>query len=147
MLNKAKLQIELFKNLVYRTRTVAYCKGDQEVYFTMDGYTAFSLPEMDVCLDLGKMQMLESMKELFVISEKDQEVSKIKTIRELRMGEFCYEMKCDQFSVFAKKTLFDKYYDNHRLFCESPELPIKLVSNVTGKVEALVLPVRIRESE
>lgn len=147
MFNKAKLQIELFKNLVNRSRTVAYCKVDQEVYFTMDGYTAFYLPEVDVCLDLGKMQALESMKELFVVSEKDLEVHKTKTIRELNRGELGYEMKCDQFSVFANKNLFDKYYGGHKLFCESPKSPIKLVSNVTGKVEALVLPVKVREGE
>ena len=113
----------------------------------MDGYTAFSLPEMDVCIDLRKMQTLESMKELFVVSEKDQEVNKTKTILELNRSELGYEMKCDQFSVFAKKALFDKYYGDHRLFCESPLSPIKLVSNITGKVEALVLPVKVKGAE
>ena len=68
-MNKAQLQTEAFKHLVTRRNPVAYERDDGDVYITFDGYSAFSVPEKDVCIDTSKMRHMPSLKQLFMLGD------------------------------------------------------------------------------
>ena len=44
--------------------------------------------------------------------------------------------------VYVRKSFIDPYFEDQTLYAESRLSPVKMVNNITGEVEAVVLPTR-----
>lgn len=138
-MNQAKLQIDLFKELVKTPERVRYTKLGEYICFTPDIYSGFSLPTNQVCIDLRKAQEIPSLKEHFEVTKKDREVSATNIYVQCASC-IARKLKSDTFSVYVDKSLFDRYYSGQEIYCESPISPVKLVSD-NRRVEAVIMPV------
>lgn len=140
MFDSNKLQTEIFKKVLVRNTHARYSDDDGFVCFTADGYSAFRIPKNDVCIDLSKMMRLDNLKDHFYIGETAKEI-KITKICEHTPKDMLIKLEGNGVEVWAAKRFIDQYYDDQRLYIELESTPIKFVSMVTDKVEAIVLPV------
>ncbi|GKI15117.1 hypothetical protein CE91St44_16020 [Oscillospiraceae bacterium] len=140
----ADLQIDMFKHHIKCPGSVCYATEGEYIYFSIDGISAFALPANEVCIDLKKLREIESLKKHFMLTKKDREVQP--TGIYVQCADCLNrKLKCDTFSVYVKKTLFDRY-TYQKLYCESPVSPVKLVPK-DNRVTAVVLPVRVMGDE
>lgn len=140
----ADLQIDMFKRHIKCPGSVRYAIEGEYIYFSIDGISAFALPANEVCINLKKLRGIESLKKHFMLTKKDREVQPT-SIYVQCADCLNRKLKCDTFSVYVKKALFDRY-TYQKLYCESPVSPVKLVSK-DNRVTAVVLPVRVMGDE
>lgn len=149
-MNKAQLQTEAFKALVTRRNPVAYERDDGDVYITFDGYSAFSVPASDVCIDTSKMRAMPSLKELFMLDDGYTEAKLTKhcamfdanggIIREYRAIDDASK------SAWVRESLMKRYCsEEYTAYIRDHLCAIKFVNRATGKVDHIILPVRVCE--
>lgn len=147
-MNYAKLQMESIKALASQSYAVAYTTYAGMVFFTNDGYSAFGIPNEMCFLNLSKARRLDRLKDYFAIdSKKDKLVKKTKIQLQDSRGVILKLKAENDFSVYVRRFLFEKFFDGHTLYCAGPTEPVKMVNDVTNQVEALVLPIRHYDSE
>lgn len=147
MKNLDKLQIEAFKELIGRSKSLRYSPDGNMVYLSFDGFRAFAVPKKDVCIDLDKAVLLDGLKQFFRLDEKDVELKQTEHCDITREGKYLLELAGENFSVWVNKAFFDRYYDGQKILCSSPVSPVKFVSRVGEIVEAIILPVRRNEKD
>ena len=140
-MNTSKLQIETVKAMTTQSSRVYSSELEGDVILTFDGYSAYRLSPAQCCVDLSKAKKLDTMKDFFLLGKDDKQVSKSPLQYCTRDG-ILYGFKGENFTVWVKKALYEKFADDQEVWCSSPISPVKLVSKVTGKVEAIVLPTR-----
>ena len=143
-MNIAKLQIETAKELLRYKSCVRYCIDGGEVYFTYDAISAFSIPEKYVILDLARIKSADTIKSMFSIDKDDQEVKPTGILKKTE-GRTIMELCGEKVRVWVNESLFKRYYEQHQIICSESLSPVKFVNRATKKVEAVVLPVRVRE--
>ena len=142
----ADLQIDMFKRHIKCPGSVRYAIEGEYIYFSIDGISVFATPASEVCIDLNKVREFADMKKYCTITKKDREVQPTGIYVQCA-GCLNRKLKCDTFSVYVKKALFDRYYTGlQKLYCESPVSPVKLVSK-DNRVTAIILPVRVMGDE
>lgn len=147
MKNLDKLQIEAFKELIGRSKSLRYSPDGNMVYLSFDGFRAFAVPKKDVCIDLDKAVLLDGLKQFFRLDEKDVELKQTEHCDITREGKYLLELAGEKFSVWVNKAFFDRYYDGQKICCSSPVSPVKFMSQVGEIVEAIILPVRRNEKD
>lgn len=147
-MDKAKLQVEAFKALVVHRALVSYeCNGG-DVYITFDGYSAFLVPAEDVCIDISKMRHMPSLKNLFARSEGYCEAQLTKRcamfnanggiIREYHAVDAVTKR------VWVRESMMKRYDSEKYTAYIRDELDVvKFVNQATGKVDHIILPVRV----
>lgn len=139
------LQIETFKALVTGDKAVRYCVDGERVLLTMDGYSAFAVPEKSLCIDLKKMSPFEAIKPHFTLTENDVPV-KITNVFMSGNGGTLVRMKSDTFDLWIKKAFYEKYgKDSLAAYCAGPREPVKFTGISSDVVDAIVLPVYVSE--
>lgn len=146
MKKSISLQLDVFKAILNHDRRAAYCLIDDRVAFTTEGYAAFSIPQNQCFIDLGKVHELKGLGQYFSIADDDRFIHLTKIEANLRIGRFC-KLACDKFNVWANRALFTKYYDGQEIYCSSPKSPIKFYSSVSNQVEAILLPVQVNDPD
>lgn len=146
MKKSISLQLDVFKEILNQNRRVAYCLMDDRVAFTMEGYAAFSIPQNQCFIDLGKVRELKSLGLYFSIADDDRIIQLTKIEANVRIGRLS-KLACDNFNVWVNRTLFTKYYDGQEIYCSSPKSPIKFYSSVSNQVEAILLPVQVNDPD
>lgn len=148
-MNKAQLQTEAFKTLVTRRNPVAYERDDGDVYITFDGYSAFSVPEKDVCLDTSKMRPMPSLKNLFVLDDGYTEAKLTKRCTMYANGGILREYRAVDDaakSVWVRESMMKRYCSEKCTAYIRDQLgAVKFVNRATGKVDHIILPVRVCE--
>lgn len=149
-MNKAQLQTEAFKALVTRRNPVAYERDDGDVYITFDGYSALSVPEKDLCIDTSKIRAMPSLKQLFVLGDGYTEAKLTKRcamfnanggiLREYRAIDDASK------SVWVRESMMKRYCSEECTAYIRDQLgAAKFVNRATGKVDHIILPVRVCE--
>ncbi len=147
-MDKAKLQVEAFKALVVHRAFVAYECNDGDAYITFDGYSAFLVPAEDVCIDVLKMRHMPSLKNLFELSKGYCEARLTKRcamfnanggiLREYRAVDDAAK------HVWVRESMMKRYNSEKYTAYIRDELgAVKFVNQATGKVDHIVLPVRV----
>lgn len=149
-MTKAQLQVEAFKALVTRKTLVSYEYDAGDVYITFDGCSAFAVPKQDVCIDMLKMHHMPSLRRFFSLDDGYVEAELTKRcamfntnggiLREYRARDDASKKVWVQESMMkrCRSEEFTAYIRN--------ELDaVKFVNVVTGKVDHIILPVRVAE--
>lgn len=149
-MNKAQLQTEAFKHLVTRRTPVAYYRDDGDVYITFDGYSAFSVPEKDVCLDTSKMRPMPSLKNLFVLGDgyTEAKLTKRCTMFDANGGILREYRAVDDAAkhVWVRESMMKRYCSEEcTAYIQDQLSAAKFVNRATGKVDHIILPVRVCE--
>lgn len=149
-MTKAQLQVEAFKALVTRKTLVSYECDDGDVYITFDGCSAFAVPEQDVCIDMSKMHHMPSLKNLFSLSDGYVEAELTKRCAKFNTnGGILREYRArDDASkkVWVQESIMKRYRSEEFTAYIRDELgTVKFVNVVTGKVDHVILPVRVAE--
>lgn len=148
-MDKAKLQVEAFKELVTRRAFVAYECNDGDTYITFDGYSAFLVPTEDVCIDISKMRHMPSLKNLFELNEGYREARLTKRcamfdanggiLREYRAVDDAAKR------VWVRESMMKRYgSEKYTAYIRDELGAVKFVNQATGKVDHIILPVRVR---
>ena len=142
-----ELQIELFKNVLNLERMTAYdLLDDGRIAFTKDGFSAFAIPQHQCFIDLTKIRKLEILKSIFLLTDEDKPVKLTKIEANTSHGQLV-KLKSDTFDVWCKKAFFLKYYGDQDIYCSGSCGAIKFLNNISGKVEAFILPFRVNDLE
>lgn len=147
-MNTSKLQIELLRHLTTQTKRVRYCRSGNNFIFTPDGFSAFSIPQKICYLNVEKIPTMISLPGFFELTKKDRVVEFTKELVKSPDGLLCrLQLKdCTREDsstfVYVRKSFIDTYFEDHTLYAESRLSPVKMVNNITGEVEAIVLPTR-----
>lgn len=149
-MTKANLQVKAFHALVTRKTLVSYARDDGYVYITFDGYSAFAVPEQDVCIDISKMYHLPSLRNLFSLGDDYVEAELTKRcamfntnggiLREYRARDDASK------KVWVQESMMKRCQPEECWAYIRGELDaVKFVNVVTGKVDHIILPVRVAE--
>lgn len=149
-MTKAQLQVEAFKALVTRKTLVSYECDDGDVYITFDGCSAFAVPEQDVCIDMSKMHHMPSLRNLFSLDDGYMEAELTKRcamfntnggiLREYRARDDASK------KVWVQESMMKRCQPEECWAYIRGELDaVKFVNVVTGKVDHIILPVRVSE--
>ena len=147
-MTKAQLQVEAFKALVTRKTLVSYECDDGDVYITFDGCSAFAVPEQDVCIDMSKMHHMPSLKNLFVLGDgyTEAKLTKRCTMFDANGGILREYRAVDDAAkrVWVRESMMKRYNSEKYTAYIRDELgAVKFVNQATGKVDHIVLPVRV----
>lgn len=138
-----KLQIDALKHFIKQDRAVRFCLDGDFVVITSDGYTAFRMPSKYVVLNLDMIQKMDSLKDYFVRKADEKPGHIFPAVYRVGSDNFLKIVCENSDPVYVRKHLFDMFYDSQMIFCTSPVSPVQLVNDVTGEVEAIVLPARV----
>lgn len=149
-MTKAQLQVEAFKALVTRKAPVSYECDDGDVYITFDGCSAFAVPEQDVCIDMSKMYHMPSLRNLFSLDDGYMEAALTKRcamfdtnggiLREYRARDDASKRVWVQERMMKRCQLEECW-----AYIRGELDAVKFVNIVTGKVDHIILPVRVAE--
>lgn len=142
-----KLQIEALKHVIKQDRSVRFCCDGDFVIITADGYTAFRIPKKYMILNLGMIQEMDSLKDYFVRKDGEMEGHIFPAVYKID-GKNVLKIKSeDSVPVYVRKSLFDMFYDSQKIFCTTPVSPVQLVNDITGEIEAVILPTRVTSDD
>lgn len=149
-MNKAQLQTEAFKRLVTRKSTVAYERDNGNVFITFDGYSAFSVPEKDVCIDLSKMRSMPYLKQYFTLGDGYTEA---KITRRCAMfnaqGGVLREYRAIndvKKTTWVREILLKQHCSaEYAAYIRGQLDAVKFVNRATGNVDHIIIPVRVVE--
>ncbi len=149
-MDKAKLQVEAFKALVAHETLVAYDCDDVDAYITFDGYSVFAVPKQDMCIDMSKMLHMPLLRNLFSLDDGyvEAELTKRRATLDANGGILReYRARDDaSIKVWVQESPMKRYQSKKFTAYVRNELSaVKFVDTVAGKVDHIILPVRVAE--
>ena len=149
-MTKEQLQVKTLKALVARETIVAYDCDDVDAYITFDGYSVFAVPKQDMYIDMSKMHHMPSLKNLFSLGDGyvEAELTKRRATLDTNGGILREYRARDDASIKAwVQEIPLKLYQSKKFtaYIRNELSAVKFVDIVTGKVDHIILPVRVAE--
>lgn len=149
-MTKAQLQVKAFKALVAHETLVAYDCDDVDAYITFDGYSVFAVPKQDMCIDMSKMYHMPLLRNLFSLDDGyvEAELTKRRATLDTNGGILReYRARDDaSIKVWVQESPMKRYQSKKFTAYVRNELSaVKFVDTVAGKVDHIILPVRVAE--
>lgn len=149
-MTKAELQVRAFKALVTREALVAYDCDDVDAYITFDSYSVFAVPKQDMCIDTSKMHHMPLLRNLFSLDDGyvEAKLTKRRATLDVNGGILReYRARDDASIKVWVQEIPLKLYQSKKFtaYIRNEMNAIKFVDVVTGKVDHIILPVRMAE--
>lgn len=145
-MNTTKIQKEIFQQLLY-SLPVQYAKTDDCIYATSDGIRAFRIDLKGICFNLDKCTEVPEISSHFKLTDQDKPLKVTKTMRQIDRDIVVKLVSEDKsFAVWVNKKFLNEI-GNFNLYGSDERSPVKRIYNATGKVGAIVMPVRCSDEQ
>lgn len=140
-MNTTKIQKEIFQQLL-SSCPAQYAKEEDCIYVTTDGIRAFRVDAKNICFNLEKCTEVPEIAGHFTLTDRDKPL-KVTEIMMKIQSYICVKLVSEDRSltVWVNKKFLDEIGD-FNLYGSGERNPVKRIHVATGKVDAIVMPVR-----